>query len=101
MVDIYHALFYNAFLALTIYKLEEKVATVMRIITKSILALTLAVTVLAMTGCESTTHSSEQQAKKYGRIFDVNRKMAVDDFDKFFMLDRNSRLSRWHTITAE
>ena len=73
----------------------------MRKLTKSILALTLAVTVLALTGCESTTHSSEQQAKKYGRIFDVHKKMAVDDFDKFFLLDRGSRLGRWHTITAE
>ncbi|MBN2842378.1 MAG: hypothetical protein JXM68_04770 [Sedimentisphaerales bacterium] len=73
----------------------------MRKIAKTILATAIIVSAFVVTGCESTTHSSEQQMKKYGRVAEVNRKMLADDFDKFFMLERNSRLGMWHTIVIE
>ena len=70
-------------------------------ITKAILAMILFVSVVVLAGCESTTHSKEQQAKKYARIMQVNNRMMTDDFDRFFMLEGNSRLGRWHTIVVE
>ncbi len=70
-------------------------------ITKAILVMTFVVSAFMLAGCESTTHSSEQQAKKYARIMQTNSRMMADDFDRFFLLDGNSRLSRWHTIVPE
>lgn len=73
----------------------------MRKIARTTLATVVIASAFVITGCESTTHSGEQQMKKYGRITEVNRKLLVDDFDKFFMLERNSRLGMWHTIVIE
>ncbi len=70
-------------------------------ISKAVVLVALSLSVLFMTGCDSTTHSSEQQVKKYGRIWQNNAKIVQDDFDKFFLLDANTRLTKWHTIAIE
>jgi len=68
---------------------------------KTIVIVFIALSVVFIAGCDSTTHSAEQQRKKYLRIFQNDLKIVQDDFDKFFLLDQNTRLTKWHTIAIE
>ncbi len=50
-----------------------------------------------MFGCgASYGHSSAERAHAYKTITSKEWRMAKDDFDNFMLLDRPSRLSRWH-----
>ena len=47
-------------------------------------------------GCQTLTRDKEQQIRKYSRISNVNRRLLAEDSDRFFLLDRPSRLTPWH-----
>ncbi len=50
-----------------------------------------------MFGCGSSYgHSSAERAHAYKTITSKEWRMAKDDFDNFMLMDRPSRLSRWH-----
>jgi len=50
-----------------------------------------------MIGCgASYGHSSAERAHMYKTITSKEWRMAKDDFDNFMLMDRPSRLSRWH-----
>ena len=50
-----------------------------------------------MFGCgASYGHSGAERAHNYKMITSKEWRMAKDDFDNFMLLDRPSRLSRWH-----
>ena len=59
----------------------------------------LAVIGLMLSGCQSTTHSKEEQIRKYSRMSTLYKMMMVDDIDKMLLMDRPSRLSEWHMVT--
>ncbi len=52
----------------------------------------------ALTGCtgHSFGFSSAERAHTYKSISSSEWRMAKDDFDNFWMMDRRSRLTRWH-----
>lgn len=53
--------------------------------------------VAGMFGCGSSYgRSSIERAHNYKTITSKEWLMAKDDFDKFMLMDRPSRLSRWH-----
>ena len=49
-------------------------------------------------GCQSTTHSKEQQIRKYSRVSGLQSMMLADDIERMLLLDRPSRLSQWHVV---
>ena len=50
-----------------------------------------------MIGCGSSYgRSSAERAHSYKTIASKEWRMAKDDFDNFMLMDRPSRLSRWH-----
>ncbi len=50
-----------------------------------------------MFGCgASYGHSSAERVHTYKVITSKEWRMAKDDFDNFMLMDRPSRLSRWH-----
>lgn len=53
--------------------------------------------VLFFAGCQSPGHDKEQNIQKYSRIADLNRRMLAEDFEKFWLLDRPTRLTKWQT----
>ena len=73
----------------------------MRKIATTFIALAAVAGMILLSGCGSTTHSRQQQAKKFGRVVSTNNKMFIDDMDKLLLIDQNSRLGKWHTIVIE
>ena len=50
-----------------------------------------------MFGCgASYGHSGAERAHTYKTIMSKEWRMAKDDFDNFMLMDRPSRLTRWH-----
>ena len=50
-----------------------------------------------MVGCgASYGHSGAERAHTYKTIMSKEWRMAKDDFDNFMLMDRPSRLTRWH-----
>ena len=47
-------------------------------------------------GCQTMTRDSDQQAQKYSRISELNRRMLAEDIDAILLLDRPSNLTPWH-----
>ena len=83
----------------------------MRHMTRMLCLFVLGLSLVSLTGCNrvtardvrgdmtpelhSTTRSTEFRKNDYARYIDNNTRGAWDDFDRFMLLHRNSRLSPW------
>lgn len=64
------------------------------------LSILLALCVLAgvvMSGCSGTVDSGTERWRRYQQIWDIERRQAADDWDYFWLLDRSSRMTLWHS----
>ena len=64
------------------------------------LRITIAVLLLSLgtflVGCQTMTKDSEQNIQRYNRMADLHRRMINEDIEHILLLDRTSRLTRWH-----
>ncbi|MBN1844768.1 MAG: hypothetical protein JW810_03730 [Sedimentisphaerales bacterium] len=49
-----------------------------------------------LAGCQTMAHDQKQQIRKYSHISEVNRRLLAEDIDKYLLLDKPSRLTRWY-----
>jgi hypothetical protein len=49
-----------------------------------------------MIGCDGTVYTYEERQLRNRMIFDYNTRQAVDDWDYFWLMDRNLRGTQWH-----
>ncbi len=54
--------------------------------------------VLSSVGCKSSVNNSSQSIRKYNRVSNINRMLLANDIEKLMLLDRPSRLTRWHVV---
>ena len=47
-------------------------------------------------GCDGVMHTSRQRAHRGKMINDYQFRALVDDWDYFWLRERNTRLSEWH-----
>lgn len=83
----------------------------MRHMTKMLCLFVLGLTLVSLTGCNrvtagdirgnmtpelmTTNRSGQLHLNDYARTIDNNTRSAWDDFDRFLLLNRNSRLTPW------
>ncbi|MFP4356144.1 MAG: hypothetical protein ACLFUJ_13565 [Phycisphaerae bacterium] len=66
---------------------------------KNLLLWTLLLTCLAgvcLTGCDGTAYTYEERMVRAKMINEYNFRQFVDDWDYFWLYDRNLRGSQWH-----
>jgi hypothetical protein len=56
----------------------------------------LCVSPLVLAGCDGTVYSYEERMRRGRMIREYNFRQAVDDWDQFWLQDRNLRGSQWH-----
>jgi hypothetical protein len=49
-----------------------------------------------MIGCDGTAHSYEERMRRSRMIREYNTRLLVDDWDAFWLQDRNLRGTQWH-----
>jgi len=49
-----------------------------------------------LAGCEGMVDSRPQREMRYRQITEFNARGFVDDWDEFWLYDRNSRTTPWH-----
>ncbi|HAU38490.1 MAG TPA: hypothetical protein DCX07_12345 [Phycisphaerales bacterium] len=49
-----------------------------------------------LTGC-GVVDSGGDRMRRVGQINDIQARMAVDDWDYFWLYERDSRLTEWHS----
>jgi hypothetical protein len=65
----------------------------MRRVLMAILVLCVGV---CLTGCSTMVNTEEEQIRKYSRMSEMNRRLLAEDIDTILLLDRSTKLSRWH-----
>ncbi len=50
-----------------------------------------------LVGCATVTKSPEEVKLQYQRYTDLQLRQLADDWNYFWLMDRHSRVSRWHT----
>lgn len=50
---------------------------------------------IGLTGCATSTRSSEQRMAHHRRIMENDLKLLVEDWDMLWLMDRPTRLSKW------
>lgn len=53
------------------------------------------VSVVVLTGCNGMVKSYEDRENSYARSLDSDMRRLADDFDALWLVDRQSRLTRW------
>jgi hypothetical protein len=51
----------------------------------------------AVAGCNGVVKNYDQRMNTYGQVLDMDTRQLVDDWDKFWLADRQYRLTRWQT----
>jgi len=51
----------------------------------------------AMFGCEGVVKNFDERMNTYGQVLDMDTRQMVDDWDYFWLADRQYRLTRWYT----
>lgn len=62
---------------------------------KKLLLMLVLCVILITSGCSMTDTAGERN-RRILQISDLQSKMLVDDVDYFLLIDRSSRLTRWH-----
>ena len=62
---------------------------------KNLLMLLVVVCGVLLAGC-GMVDNRQQRELRYHQITDLNTRGFVDDWDEFWLYDRNSRLTQWH-----
>jgi len=65
-----------------------------------LLAVLVCVTTL-MSGCEGMADSYSDRMRRYKHIDDLQTRMLVDDWDYFWLYERNTYLSEWYPRVGE
>jgi hypothetical protein len=60
------------------------------------LVLVAALATPLMIGCDGTVYTYEERQLRNRMILDYNTRQAVDDWDYFWLIDRNLRGTQWH-----
>lgn len=60
------------------------------------IAIVLLLAGLLLGGCETPGESASERSLRIRRVSDQNWRMFVDDWDYFWLVDRSSRLTRYH-----
>ena len=63
---------------------------------KKLVMLLIVVFGALLVGCEGMVDNRQQRETRYHQISDLNMRGFVDDWDEFWLYDRNSRLTQWH-----
>jgi hypothetical protein len=50
-----------------------------------------------LTGCNGMVQTYEDRKNTYSRVLDTDTRQLVDDWDTFWMADRQTRLTEWYT----
>jgi len=58
--------------------------------------LLLAVVFLSGLGCATVTESTGDRTRRISQISDLQMRMLVEDWDYFWLFERNSTLTSWH-----
>lgn len=53
--------------------------------------------VAASLGCNGVVKNYDERMNTYGRVLDMDTRQLVDDWDYFWLADRQYRLTKWHT----
>jgi len=65
-----------------------------------LLAVLVCITTL-MSGCEGMADSYSDRMRRYKHIDDLQTRMLVDDWDYFWLYERNTYLSEWYPRVGE
>ena len=63
----------------------------------SILLVLCILACIVVSGCSGTVDSGAERWRRVQQIWDIERRQFMDDSDNFWLLDRSSRMSRWHS----
>ncbi|MDY6912848.1 MAG: hypothetical protein SVT52_00080 [Planctomycetota bacterium] len=64
-----------------------------------LMVIVLAVGSLLVAGC-TLMDTAEQRNRRVGQTADFQNRMLVEDWDYFWLFERNSRLTQWHPRTG-
>lgn len=64
---------------------------------KKVLTIVVICLGMMMAGCSTLVNSPDERNRRISQIWDVETRMLVDDWDAFWLVDHNTRTTRYHS----
>jgi hypothetical protein len=73
----------------------QSLAARCNVINRFLILLVFCGSLLSVSGC-GLVDSAQERQNRYAQITNLQFRMLVDDWDYFWLYDRNSQLTQWH-----